>query len=61
MPLPFAGRALTTQNIGVSWPHHIFVNKDFEVLGADGGRREIRGSRERRQACLRCRDDAEAG
>jgi hypothetical protein len=26
---------LMIQNIGVSWPHHIFVNKDFEVLGAD--------------------------
>jgi hypothetical protein len=22
-------------NIGVSWPHHIFVNNDFKVLGAD--------------------------
>ena len=21
--------------IGVDWPHHIFVNKDFEVVGAD--------------------------
>jgi hypothetical protein len=26
---------LMIQDIGVSWPHHIFVNKDFEVLGAD--------------------------
>ena len=26
---------LMIQNIGVSWPHHIFVSKDFEVLGAD--------------------------
>jgi hypothetical protein len=22
-------------NIGVSWPHHIFVNQDFQVVGAD--------------------------
>jgi hypothetical protein len=22
-------------NIGVSWPHHIFVNQNFEVVGAD--------------------------
>ena len=22
-------------NIGVNWPHHIFVNKNFEVIGAD--------------------------
>ena len=22
-------------NIGVNWPHHIFVNQDFEVLGAE--------------------------
>jgi Domain of unknown function (DUF5666) len=22
-------------NIGVSWPHHIFVNKDFKVVGAN--------------------------
>jgi hypothetical protein len=22
-------------NIGVNWPHHIFVNKNFEVVGAD--------------------------
>ena len=22
-------------NIGVSWPHHIFVNQDFKVIGAD--------------------------
>jgi hypothetical protein len=22
-------------NIGVNWPHHIFVNQSFEVLGAD--------------------------
>ncbi|HEY5195616.1 MAG TPA: hypothetical protein VIJ51_01155 [Solirubrobacteraceae bacterium] len=21
--------------IGVNWPHHIFVNKDFKVVGAD--------------------------
>ena len=21
--------------IGVSWPHHIFVNKDFKVIGAE--------------------------
>jgi hypothetical protein len=21
-------------NIGVNWPHHIFVNKDFKVVGA---------------------------
>ena len=21
--------------IGVSWPHHIFVNQDFQVIGAD--------------------------
>ena len=26
---------LMIHDIGVSWPHHIFVNKDFEVLGAD--------------------------
>jgi hypothetical protein len=22
-------------DIGVSWPHHIFVNQDFQVVGAD--------------------------
>jgi hypothetical protein len=22
-------------NIGVNWPHHIFVNKNFKVVGAD--------------------------
>jgi hypothetical protein len=22
-------------NIGVNWPHHIFVKKDFKVVGAD--------------------------
>ena len=22
-------------NIGVNWPHHIFVNQDFNVVGAD--------------------------
>ena len=22
-------------NIGVNWPHHIFVNQDFDVVGAD--------------------------
>ena len=22
-------------NIGVNWPHHIFVNQDFQVVGAD--------------------------
>ena len=22
-------------NIGVNWPHHIFVNQDFKVIGAD--------------------------
>ncbi|HEX3564270.1 MAG TPA: hypothetical protein VHU17_02780, partial [Acidimicrobiales bacterium] len=21
--------------IGVNWPHHIFVNQDFKVVGAD--------------------------
>jgi hypothetical protein len=21
--------------IGVSWPHHVFVNQDFKVIGAD--------------------------
>src|SRR6202171_3917970 len=23
------------QNIGVNWPHHIFVNQDFKVVGAE--------------------------
>jgi len=22
-------------NIGVNWPHHIFVNKHFKVIGAN--------------------------
>ena len=22
-------------NIGVNWPNHIFVNKNFKVVGAD--------------------------
>jgi hypothetical protein len=22
-------------NIGVAWPHHIFVSKDFKVVGAE--------------------------
>ena len=22
-------------NIGVNWPHHVFVNKNFKVIGAD--------------------------
>ena len=25
--------------IGVNWPHHIFVNQDFQVIGAN----ELRG------------------
>ena len=34
-------------NIGVNWPHHIFVNQDFTVVGANshraaGGRRTVR-------------------
>ena len=24
-------------NIGVNWPHHVFVNADFQVVGADSG------------------------
>jgi hypothetical protein len=27
--------AYEVHNIGVSWPHHIFVSKTFDVLGAD--------------------------
>jgi hypothetical protein len=22
-------------NIGVNWPHHVFVNQDFKVVGAE--------------------------
>jgi hypothetical protein len=22
-------------NIGVNWPHHVFVNENFKVIGAD--------------------------
>ncbi len=22
-------------NIGVNWPHHVFVSQDFKVVGAD--------------------------
>ena len=22
-------------NIGVNWPHHVFVNQDFQVIGAN--------------------------
>jgi hypothetical protein len=22
-------------NIGINWPHHIFVNQDFKVIGAN--------------------------
>ena len=22
-------------NIGVNWPHHVFVNRDFKVIGAN--------------------------
>jgi hypothetical protein len=22
-------------NIGVNWPHHIFINRDFKVIGAE--------------------------
>ena len=22
-------------SIGVNWPHHVFVNQDFKVIGAD--------------------------
>ena len=22
-------------NIGVNWPHHVFVNRDFQVVGAN--------------------------
>ena len=22
-------------NVGVNWPHHVFVNADFQVIGAD--------------------------
>jgi hypothetical protein len=24
-----------THNIGVAWPHHVFVSQDFKVLGAN--------------------------
>jgi hypothetical protein len=37
-------------NIGVNWPHHIFVNQNFKVVGADEPRRpprEVLG-------CVRC-------
>ena len=27
--------AYEVHNIGVNWPHHIFVNTDFKVIGAD--------------------------
>jgi hypothetical protein len=27
--------AYEVHNIGVSWPHHVFVNHDFEVVGAN--------------------------
>ena len=27
--------AYEVHNIGVNWPHHIFVNKNFKVVGAD--------------------------
>lgn len=28
-----AGGEYQVHNVGVNWPHHIFVNEDFEVLG----------------------------
>jgi hypothetical protein len=27
--------ACSPHNIGVNWPHHIFVIQDFKVVGAD--------------------------
>ena len=27
--------AYEVHNIGVNWPHHVFVNQDFKVIGAD--------------------------
>jgi hypothetical protein len=30
-----SGGEYEVHNIGVNWPHHIFVNKDFKVVGAD--------------------------
>jgi hypothetical protein len=30
-----ANNQYEVHNIGVSWPHHIFVNQDFKVIGAN--------------------------
>jgi hypothetical protein len=27
--------ACEVHNIGVNWPHHVFVNQDFKVVGAE--------------------------
>jgi hypothetical protein len=29
------GAEVEVHYIGVNWPHHIFVNQDFTVVGAD--------------------------
>jgi hypothetical protein len=30
-----SGGEYEVHNIGVNWPHHIFVNQNFKVVGAD--------------------------
>jgi len=30
-----SGGEYEVHNIGVNWPHHIFVTQDFKVVGAD--------------------------
>jgi hypothetical protein len=30
-----SNREYEVHNIGVNWPHHIFVNESFKVVGAD--------------------------
>jgi hypothetical protein len=30
-----SGGEYEVHNIGVNWPHHIFVNQDFKVVGAN--------------------------
>jgi hypothetical protein len=34
-PRPGSNGDYEVHYIGVNWPHHIFVNQDFQVIGAN--------------------------
>jgi hypothetical protein len=33
--VPLSGGDYNAHVIGVNWPHHVFVSKDFQVTGAE--------------------------